>query len=222
VPAPGFNINEVLASIDRNGGLVRTNLFRVLLSLPRAIRQPSVPLQNDTVVKRAPNGEVSLYCEAASIPAVSLDTQPVHRFGYGPVERKPFGVQFNDINLIFRADRSGIVHSYLHAWMCAALHYDYPGTMSDKQGVITNQHAFELNYKEDYAVDTPLELLDETEQGLLRIVLREAYPVFIGDAPVAWSSRSEYLRLPVTLTFVSWYTDYPLPPKQSEPQPAGP
>lgn len=201
-----FSAIDVAAAINERG-IVRPSRFLLSMGVPPALRRYS-----QVGADLASRGDVSMWCEAASLPGVALDYHPVRRYGYGPVENRPFAPKYTDVSLRLRLDAQGLVFSIAHAWMRSALDYNYAGTMGSVTGPVRGQHSYELGYKSDYAQDVRVTQFDDAGEPVVSVVLREAYPVYVGDAPLDWASSSEYSRLPVTLTFIGWYADYPSQP----------
>lgn len=200
-----FNVNEIAAEISRKG-IMRNNKFVVEFPIPLSLRNTTGFAQlNDT------NRVLSLYCEGANLPGVALLTEDIRRYGYGPNEKKPYAPIFTDVNLTFRGDASGDVWTFMHAWMKCAINYEYRTGMNTPSGPVSNQFPSEVGYKLDttnqeaYATDVTVRVYDDTGKETIQVILREAYPIFVGDIPLNWSARSDYMRIPVTLTFFDWF-----------------
>lgn len=203
----GFDVTEILAEVaDR--GILRPCRFSLSCGLPPALSGLQGQLQGGDLIQGIGSTDtISLWCEQAVIPGAALEVQPVRRYGYGPVERKPFGVQYADAQVVMRADAQGMIYQFIHAWMCCALHYNYGDpTMTSRSGAVAGQHPYEVSYKDDYAQPVNITQYDESANPIIQVTLREAYPIFVGDAPVAWNARGDYSRFPVTFTYLSWFT----------------
>lgn len=198
-----FSAEKFRAELAKRG-VVRPTRFEVRMGLPPAL-SGTYQLNQTDLVGQARDGTISLWCETASLPGVALDYYPVRRYGYGPVENKPFAPKFTDANMTFRSDGNGLVHTFLHAWMRVALNYDFGGAINQTTGAVPGQHPFELSYKEDYMQDVHVLQFDDAGNKVLEVVLREAYPVYVGDVPLSWGSIDEYSRIPATFTFIGWY-----------------
>jgi hypothetical protein len=202
--ANGFNINELAAEVARSG-VMRNNKFLVEFPMP-------LSLQNTTGFAQLmdTNRVLSLYCEGANLPGVALLTEEIRRYGYGPNEKKPYTSIFTDTNLTFRGDSDGNIWSFMNAWMKCAINYEYQTGMNTLSGPVPNQYPHEVGYKldfannEGYATDVMIRVFDDSGIETMRVKLREAFPIFVGDIPLNWSSRSDYIRIPVTLSFFDW------------------
>lgn len=183
---------------------MRTNKFLVRIHLPRG-------MQNYAVL----NGTaryLEYWCESVNIPGVSLATMDVFRYGYGNYEKKPYNAITNDVNLGFISDAGASVWSFFQQWLRMIVNYDMRdginngsnGTTSN--GVLPGQLPFQLAYKEDYVSDVQILVFDEqTDVPHLVIVLREAFPLFVGDVALNWNDTNNVARVPITLSCYDWY-----------------
>lgn len=207
-----FSAARIKAELGRRG-VLRPSRFLVQMGLPQALLR--YPQFGDQLVREAIGDTVSLWCESATLPGVALEYYPVRRYGYGAVENKPHTPKFTDVNMVFRSDGNGFAHSFLHAWMGIAVNYSYSGTIGSRSGSVPGQHVYELAYKEDYAQDVTITQYDDAGSAVLSVVLRDAYPVYVGDVPLSWGSINEYSRVPATLTFIGWHKTNPGPVAQA-------
>lgn len=202
-----FNISEVGAEINRLG-VMRNNKFLLEMPMPLSLRGNSLtqPLADA-------NRVISLYCEASNVPGIALLMEEVRRYGYGPNEKRPYAPIFTDINLTFRSDSYGMIWNFMNSWMRCAVNYQSRGDFNTPNGPIRNQYPNEIGYKYDpknnegYAVDAVLRVFNDVGDETLQIVMREAFPIFVGDIPLNWGARSDYARIPVTLSFFDWFVN---------------
>lgn len=204
----------------RNRGILRPNKFLVQFNKPKTLQQlvpPEKEFDPDNVFINLMNsidqGELSLWAEQAALPGAALETQPVRRYGYGPVEMKPHTARFTDMDVVFRVDaKDKMVFTFLHTWMRSINEYYYGqgDTLSSNTGVVLGQKPFLLSYKDDYKTDINVTVYDDTGKESLNVLLRDAYPVMIGDTPLHWESK-EYLRIPAKFTYYSWKSTTPVP-----------
>lgn len=200
-----FNINELAAEVSRTG-VMKNNKFLVEFPMPLSLRNTTGFAQlADT------NRVLSLYCEGANLPGIALLMEEVRRYGYGPNEKKPYAPIFSDVNLTFRGDSYGTVWTFMNAWMKCGVHYQSRGDWNTASGPIRDQHPNEVGYKYDpknnegYATDVTIRVFNDIGTEMIQIVLLEAFPIFVGDIPFNWGARSDYVRIPVTLSFFDWY-----------------
>lgn len=216
-----FNIDEFLGKMTT--GLLRSNKFSLeLATLPHG-------MAGSEHAQLFP--DLKFYCESVDIPGVLLQTNEVKRYGYGPVEKKPYMPAFADARCVFRSDQEGKVFAFIRQWQALALNYEFPsassngGGIRDKKGY-TNRSTglggtsrpeltpYELGYKRQYAVDVYITNYSEDGQAVGELTLRDAFPSLVADMPLAWAMTKAYAQLPVALTFTDVnYTMIPRVPR---------
>lgn len=193
-----FDISEISGEIA-SAGILRSNKFDVIFTPPQLMLTAGISSLSG--IEKV----VFLYCENANIPGIVMDVAPIRRYGYGPMQKKPFAPTFNDASLVFRSDAGGALWKYLHSWFRMVLNYQEDQGLGAQTGIIPLQHPFELGYLQDYATDITITAYDDTGAPSIVTVLRQAYPIFIGDIQMAWEAKNEYVRIPATFTFIDWY-----------------
>ena len=201
-----FNVTNIIAEISKSG-VLRNNKFQVEFSIPPSfLGKPGYEKLMGT------NKVLSLYCEQCNIPGMALLTGDIRRYGYGPNEKKPYAPLFTDVSMALRGDAEGKVWAFMKEWSKSIINFEYRDGMTtkDKNGL----YPFEVAYKYDpthnegYATTTSISVFDDTgTKTPIKVILREAYPIFVGDIPLNWAARSDYMRIPVTMTFFSWYSE---------------
>jgi hypothetical protein len=162
---------------------------------------------------------IEFLCDSASIPAVALATADVRRYGYGAVEKKPYAPLFTDVNLTFMLDGNAETYNFIYAWISLICNFRWTtnesggGGITTPTGILPNQNPYELAYKDDYVSTVKIKVYDPTAppEPNLQVNLRDAYPTFLGDLPLNWASDDPYIKVPVTFTFMDWYTVFPAP-----------
>lgn len=195
--AEGFNVNDFRAEINRKG-LLKNNKFFVRMYIPQGMRNTGLS---------STARFLEFWCESSNIPGVSLSTTEVRRYGYGNVEKKPYVSMNNDITMSFLGDSQGVIWSYFQQWMRLIVNYDMRKGINGETGILSGQKPFELAYKDDYVVDIHLSVFDDLGKEAIHVVLREAYPIFIGDIQLNWGDTNSIMRIPVTFTVYDWYNE---------------
>jgi hypothetical protein len=111
----------------------------------------------------------------------------------------------NDINFSFISDGRAAIWTFFQQWIRLIYNYDLSSGLIKPNGVSTNMSAMDLSYKSDYAVDVELFVFSETGQQLISVILREAYPLALGDIQLNWGDTNSIAKLPVSFTFFDWY-----------------
>lgn len=195
--AEGFNVSNFRSEINKSG-IMKNNKFFIRMYAPKGLAL--TPLSNTVRM-------LEFWCESANIPGVSLNVNEVRRYGYGNFEKKPYVSQNNDITMSFIGDANGIIWTYFQQWMKLIVNYDMRQGIRGSTGISSNQAPFELSYKEDYAVDIHLSVFNDKGDEAIHVVLREAYPIFVGDIQLNWGDTNSVMRVPVTFTVYDWYND---------------
>lgn len=214
-----FDIRMFSAEIA-NAGVLRGNRFTYFSTVPPALQaaQQTVGGRLQDIASR-----LEYYGESGNIPGAALMTHEVHRYGYGPVEKKPFAVAFNDCALNFRVDAKGDIYDFFRAWIGLIIPFETGQSgMNTPIGVGVNQMAYEVSYKEDYAVDVTLTSYDDSGNWAIKTTLKDAYPILVGDLPHDWATKGDYVRLPVVLTYLDWYSSRPFAASTNGQQTAAP
>lgn len=192
-----FNVQEFKSAVDGNG-LMRNNKFMVNFPLPAKLSSIMTGVNSNQLL--------SMYCKAAPLPGIGILTQDVYRYGYGPIERKPYGTVVNDIMLHFYVDGNNVIRQWLRSWVRSIINPDTSKGINSTYAT-TGQSAYEIGYKSDYAVDVNIVAFDSQGLPKISIVLIEAYPNYIGDVHQDWEDKNTTMMLPISLTFRDWYED---------------
>jgi hypothetical protein len=195
----GFNIQKFKSVIEQKG-LHKNNKFLVYFPVPQFMMLGS---QGRSQGFTDTNRTMHFWCDSATLPGVQLSLRQVIRYGYGPVEKKPFAPVFNDVTFTVMQDGSNKNWSYLHAWMSTVVLWDA------RQGINGSREQqikpFEVFYKEDYKVDMTVIAFNDMGNPTTKIIFREAYPFTMGDLPLNWADNNTIMRIPVSFTFHDWF-----------------
>lgn len=197
-----FNVSNFRSEINKQNGILKNNKFLVRMPVPRGLYGSPVTTLSQNVSRM-----VEFWCEQANIPGVSLPTTEVRRYGYGTIEKKPYSSLNNDITLTFIGDGKGEIWTYFQQWMRLIVNYDVRKGINGQTGLTRGQTPFELTYKEQYGVDISIQVYDDTGKEVIRVILRDAYPIFVGDIQLNWADTNSMMRVPVTFTVFDWYND---------------
>lgn len=182
----GGKINNFMTEI-RNTGVARTNLFEVTLTAPRVLSGSNVA------------EKISLYAEGAALPGMSLQTQDVNRFGYGPHEKVPYTLQTNDITLNFIGDGQGLIYKFFYNWMQNIVRADYGVTSNSKSP--SGLEPYEVEFKDQYRSTMTITTFNEQGDVVLAYELRDAFPLNVPDVGLNWS-ESNMMQFSVQFAFL--------------------
>lgn len=186
-----FNIQEIISTINSNGGLTKSSKFLVDITVPAISADTSAGME--------------FYCDSAQLPGIAMQTDEVRTAGYGNIEKRPYASIFQDVPCTFFLDSDGRVLKFFHRWM--QLVYNFNDNMSiDREtaaGLPTNTFA----YPKDYYGEIRILHYDDKSDVVITYILSEAYPIAIGEVQVDWSQSDTLTRLPVTFTYKWWSTE---------------
>ena len=67
------------------------------------------------------------------------------------------------------------------------------------------QAVHECSYYQDYIGFVIIHTFDDTGAETHSVVLNRDHPVFLGDVQMHWAENNQFMRIPVSFTFDSWY-----------------
>lgn len=149
---------------------------------------------------------LTMRCDNAILPGVRLlKDETIRRYGYGPIERVPYGVQFNDITLNWIADSQGKIVEFFNYWMRSIVNYDSAGgrdmqTTSRINGLTVSP--YEIGYKDNYAnPKMNIFIYDHQLDQVIIYELFDAFPSAINDVPVAWGEQDTMLKYSIEFSY---------------------
>lgn len=182
-------ISGFRSTINNLSGLQRPNHFYVTIPNPRILQGDIGPIL------------LPFLTESCNLPGVQLATSDIRRYGYGPIEKKPYAPIFVDQQMSFLGDASGTVHKFFYKWMNGIVKYDeFPQGRKGYNDV----RPFEVEYKRQYAVDITISAIDEVDRKIMEIKLYDAFPVALGDVNMGWGNNDSYVTFPVTFSYYKW------------------
>lgn len=188
-----FDIDEFKSTINHHDGLLRNNKFMVTL-LPPPILQTNSDMFRD----------MSFFAEHVNLPGVSLNTGDVRRYGYGPVEKRPYSHNFTDLNTTYLLSGNADTYNLMQRWISAIAPFNMNNGINDGTG------PYLLHYKNEYVTDIRIKLFTdkgEVDNSPLELIVREAFPVNIADLDLIWQSTNEHARFTVTFSYVDWFLE---------------
>ena len=202
VPTPpkrvGFSLNEFSSHIASYSGLYKQSLYLVEI-------EPGPGATWVTEGKIGDTQKLSMFCNSASLPGAQILSSDHRRMGYGPFDRRPFGIQVTDIPLTFFVDNKGYILKLFNNWFNNIINYDFRA--GEHGSSPTKQQLFEVNYRANYLSTVLIHTFDHTANEIITYILHEAFPIQMGDVTVAWSENDSFSVIPVQFTFRTYNTD---------------
>lgn len=191
---PSFDIGEFRSRISQRG-VMKPSKFRVEIPVPRGLQG-----QGTSSIVR----DLEFYCDAGEIPMVDVTTSDIRRHGYGPLEKRAYGVNFNDVPLRFIADGNGEVYAFFNAWMNLVVNFD--STQGPLEEKARGGVAHEVAYKDEYAVDLNVYVYDDNGHEIIKTTLLEAWPTRVESIKLDWSDTGSIARVGTIFTFRDWHS----------------
>lgn len=192
-----FNINEMLSTINANGGLSKASKFIVRITPPTSL------FANH-------DGDLVFFCDSATLPGLQYASNEVKMAGYGNTEKRPYAPSFQDVNVTFYNDSDGKVMRFLHLWQQSIYNFnDKTNPNATARGLVNNTFAYPggTNGTDGYYGVVDIIHYSEDEKEILSYQLDEAYPINIGDIQVDWNMNDQILKIPVTFAYTYWSAD---------------
>lgn len=183
-----FSINEFKSQMDWFGGPARGSLFELQI-----VNFPGVK-------SRANSRDLVFFCKNAIIPGVVLQTA-----SYEPVAQMrklmPVGWNVEPVQTLFMLDSDHQVLSFFHSWIQNIINYSTAkGAFAEVDGKLP----FEIGYKDEYSANIIIRQYStnyEKTGQYYEVVLRNAYPMMIGDVDLSWENNDQYSVLPVSFQY---------------------
>jgi hypothetical protein len=131
---------------------------------------------------------VNALCESAQLPGRSIST-----FEHGMIRhaiKRPYGYINDDVTLTFYVTNDFYIKKLWEAWLNSVIN-----DVNDKVG-----------YRDDYAQDIVISVLNLNHNEIHQVTLTKAYPITINAVELNNGSENELMRLTVTLTYEDYTT----------------
>lgn len=195
----GFSVESFKSSV-RNDGILRNHSFIVAFSPPNKVAD-SIKDTDPLSIARA----MSIRCDSVNIPGIDLQSiQSIYRYGYGPAEKHVYGVAFKDVTLSFLSDAQAHQYKVFNQWMNLIYNMDMSKGI-DFVSSYTGGEPYQVEYRDQYAVDMYIYVYNEMTQQVLKIVMLEAYPISLMDTQMAWGLQNDVVRMYVTMAYKSFF-----------------
>lgn len=182
-------------------GILRSNRFLVQFSIPLLFNTGETGRQKSDAKARF---ILPFVCMAGNMPGVSVATSEIRRHGVGPVEKRPYSVNFVDLNLTFLVDSRGIIHQFFKEWIDGIVRFDR--LVTNPEG-FAYQEPYEVEYRQNYVTDIEIYIYNDKLQQIYKVKLFNAFPLFMGDVSLNWGATDDYVTLPVSFSYTSWTSE---------------
>lgn len=203
-----FDISSFRAEINKND-VQPTHSYLVTFAPFRLGSEANVPL---TEFVRYNSDKLILRCESVVLPTVQLlEEENIRRYGYGPVEKVPYGMQFNDLTLTWLVDKRSELIDFFYQWMNTIVNYETRGISqlvveSDRPG-LNSYLGYEVGYKDEYTCPVVrVRVYDRELNTVTEYILYDVFPMNIQSQNLAYSQENEAQKLTITFAFTNMQT----------------
>jgi len=203
-----FDISNFRAEITKND-ILPTHSYLVTFAPFRIGSEANAPL---TEFVQYNSDKLVLRCESAVLPTIQvLEEENIRRYGYGPVEKVPYGMQFNELTLTWLVDRRSELIDFFHQWMNTIVLYETRGgrqlqVASDRAG-LGNYLGYEVGYKDEYTCPlVRVRVYDRELNNVTEYIMYDVFPMNIQSQNLAWNQENEAHKLTVTFAFTDMQT----------------
>lgn len=205
-PAARQSISKDVASEIRKNGIARPTYAYAVITPPNGLMGVARTKSRSGM---AGHTFLTYRNDSFTTPGLGISTTDIRRYGYGPTEKKPNGVVFQDVTFNYILDTAYNQHRFFYNWLDLIVSHS-PGAPSN--GGLSNfkgMYSYEVGYKKDYASTIEIYTFDDrfdnaSGDGRNVVTLNQAFPTFIGDIQYNWSGVDSLIRLPVTFTYQYW------------------
>lgn len=188
-----FSISEFNGQINKHG-VSKQSLFVVTITLP-----PKLSSIENYITTR----DLTFLCKQVTLPGIDLNAPMVYQHSVGMGERRAIALNdFEVVPMVFIMDSNFNTLKFFHRWAQAVVNYD---TKSGRNSQIpgSTHVAYQVGYKKDYAATITVDVYSGNSPigGKYTYVLKNAYPVNIGNITENWEDQDTYMSLNVGFTF---------------------
>ena len=194
-----FSIDDFRAATDF--GFLTPDRYRVRFPIPPAMANT----YKEYTALYNTNRYLEFYSDSVDFAGVGLATHNVVRYGYGASEKKPIAPIFNDVMFTFYNDTESMNYHFFELWMNIVSNFNMSKGID---GVINpGSVPYEMYYKDDYAVDSMVTLIDNNANEVATWRYRQMFPIDIPHIKLGWGIIQDVMRATVVFSFTDKYID---------------
>ena len=211
-----FDINSFRSEILEND-VLPSHSYLVTFAPFRTNIGPEVGPLNDFVINK--RNTLLLRCENVVLPTPSLlEEENIRRYGYGPVEKIPYGVQFSDVSITWLVDKNSELIDFMHQWMNTIVMHDSPNTLMSpgfSRSGLEAYAPFEVGYKDAYANPTVrIQVYNRQQQTVTKYEMYDVFPMNIQSINLGWADENQVQKLTVTFAYTNMKVEAPIKLKE--------
>ena len=209
VLSTGFNINSFRSEIINND-VLPSHSYLVTFSPFRTGFDENKPLTDFVTNKK---NTLVMRCENVVLPSPSLlEEENIRRYGYGPVEKIPYGVQFSDVSMTWLVDKKAEIIDFMHQWMNTIVMHDSPNTNmlksydpeKSRPGVFYSYSPFDVGYKDGYANPiVRIYVYNRQNETVTEYEMYDVFPMNIQSMNLGWADENQVQKLTVNFAYTN-------------------
>jgi hypothetical protein len=205
-----FDINSFRSEIINND-VLPSHSYLVTFAPFRTGFPENAPLTDFVTNKR---NTLMLRCENVVLPTPSLlEEENIRRYGYGPVEKVPYGVQFSDVSMTWLVDSKSEIIEFFHQWMNTIVMHDSPNSLMRGTTVRTglDQYLpFEVGYKDGYANPiVRIYVYNRQQETVTEYEMYDVFPMNLQSINLSWADENQLQKLTVTFAYTNMQVKAP-------------
>jgi hypothetical protein len=183
-----FNIAQFSGNI-RTYGTLQKNRFEVQMTLP------SILGINSNTTSRI----LQFRAEAVTLPGVTLEMNPVHRYGVGPSSFFPTNVNFSDTRITFLDTQTNGIWKTFYSWINQI--FDFSGGATGNRSP-----SYAVEYKKNYVAPTAMITIYDNDGNITtKVVLEDCFPYSLDNTDLSWGHNNDLFTVNVSLRFNRWF-----------------
>ncbi len=197
---PRFDLNGFINDLT-NRGVLRTHTFEV-----------NIPIPGYLADMYSEAGGINIRCESAQMPGLTLaEAQSPPRYGYGPTEFNPYGIIHDNVSLTFLLDKKSLQYAFFYDWMGVIVNPDNASGLDAEKTYNRNGNfrAYEVGYKQNYAVDMTVTMYDEEHTAVQYVTLYQAFPRAINALDLNWQNQDQLAKVVIPFTYRDYKIEFP-------------
>ena len=192
-----FNIGRFRAEVSGADSVLPTHSFLVVFApMPWAIQKfPTAAGNLDSIL--------TMRCDNVVLPSINLlQEQNIRRYGFGPVENVPYGVNVGDFTLQFIVDKNAFVVQFFEEWLNKIVNRDSFGGANMNNVLPGGRKPYEIAYKDTYACSSiNVFVYDRSQNNVMEYNIYDAFPTGIQSMNMSWSEENTLMKLNITFSF---------------------
>jgi hypothetical protein len=218
-----FDINSFRSEIINND-VLPSHSYLVTFAPFRTGFPENAPLTDFVTNKR---NTLVMRCENVVLPTPSLlEEENIRRYGYGPVEKIPYGVQFSDVSMTWLVDKKAEIIDFMHQWMNTIVMHDSPNanmlastdpkntrpgvrpktvlTFDSVSSAINGYNPFEVGYKDGYANPiVRIYVYNRQNETVTEYEMYDVFPMNIQSMNLGWADENQVQKLTVNFAYTN-------------------